>query len=176
MSSQSHQRTAQSLWLMVAHNRSASEGVKVADSEANKERKKARRGSEIYRPCVYACVGRCRNSSRATINPDTKETQQRGKHTELGFMHWHNFTRGFFSSACALLQNIGHWQEGIWDSIISTQSNTSSSTCCQRSAYQTGARRHSSFSAGHIFILEMMGKIHFHPIKSHFQDKNKQVC
>lgn len=82
--------------------------VNVADSEASRE-KKARRRSEIYRPCIYACVGRCRNSSGATINPDTKETQQHGKHTELGFMRWHNFTRFFFFFACTFLQNIGHW-------------------------------------------------------------------
>lgn len=84
---------------------SGSLAVNVADSEANKERKKAHRGSEIYRPCIYACVGRRRNSSGATINPDTKETQQHGKHTE----RWHNFTRFFFFFACTFLQNIGHW-------------------------------------------------------------------
>lgn len=64
--------------------------------------------------------------------------------TSLGFV--------FFSlSLCVHIppkyRPLARSQEGIWDSIISTQSNTSSSTCCQRWAYQTDARCHLSLSA-----------------------------
>lgn len=121
--------------------------------------------------CV--CVGRCRNSSRATINPDTKETQQHGKHTELGFMHWRNFTEAFFPPARAFLQNIGHWlavrkESGI---LLFPHRATHSAVPAASARCTRLAHRATCLSAGKILILEMMGGRHFHPIKSHFQDK-----
>lgn len=83
---------------------------------------------------MYACAGRRRNSSRATINPDTKETRQHGKHTELGFMRWHGFT-GFGARIPPEYRPLARSQEGIWDSIISAQNNTSRGTC-QRSPHR----------------------------------------
>ena len=83
------------------YNRSACVGV------CGREKTQAERGTRRNREhvCTHACAGRCKNSSRATINPDTKEhsctANMRGLDSALAQLH--------LVSAQAFFQNIGHW-------------------------------------------------------------------
>lgn len=71
--------------------------------------------------CVEVREGRCRNSSRATINPDTKRNTALRQKRRAWMQLWHNFT-GLECKRSS--KNVGHWLTfRKWDSIISTQNN-----------------------------------------------------
>lgn len=120
--------------------------VKVRFRGKQRERKKKPVGGVKYidHACMHVWGG-------AGIPLELQLTQTQKKHSSMAnTQSWDSCagttSLGFFS--CARIppkyRPLARSQEGIWDSIISAQSNPSSGTCCQRSVHQTGAPCHLS--------------------------------
>lgn len=135
---------------MDVYNRSVSVGVCGREKKKRESHEQQKEKKNTQCVCMHVWGG-------AGIAPEPQLTQtqkniaawQTHTHTQLGV----KFGTTSLVSVRAFFQNIGHWlaaQEGIWNSIISTQNNTSQipvRALCTRPAH-----RAICLSAGWLFV------------------------